>query len=74
MDKLMPDVHEGKSLTEAYRKYEKAQTAAKIADLERQLAAQKQNAENKAASPGSQRDSGGRKTKSEYDDFMEAFN
>lgn len=73
MDKLMGDVHGGKSLTEAYRAYEKAQTAAKIADLERQLAAQKQNAENKAASPGSQKDSGGRRTKSEYDDFMEAF-
>lgn len=71
--KLMDDVHGGKSLTEAYRSYERAKTAAKIAELERQLAAQKQNAENRAASPGSQKDSGGRRTKSEYDDFMEAF-
>lgn len=73
VDKLMDDVHGGKSLTEAYRNLERAQTAAKIAELERQLAAQKQNAENRAASPGSQKDSGGRRTKSEYDDFMEAF-
>ena len=74
MDQLMPDVSDGVSLTVAYRKMEKAQADARIAELERQLAAQKQNAENKAASPGSQKDSGGRRTKSEYDDFMEAFN
>lgn len=74
MDQLMPDVSDGVSLTAAYRKMEKAKADARIAELERQLAAQKQNAENKAASPGSQKDSGGRRTKSEYDDFMEAFN
>jgi hypothetical protein len=73
MDKLMPDVRGGKSLTAAYRNMEKAEADAKIAELERQLAAQKKNAENRSASPGSQKDSGGRRTKSEYDDFMEAF-
>lgn len=73
MDKLMIDVSGGKSLTAAYRNLEKAQADARIAELERQLAANKKNAENRATSPGSQKDSGGRRAKSEYDDFMEAF-
>lgn len=73
IDKLMADVSGGKSITEAYRKLEKAQAEARIAELERQLAASKKNAENRTASPGSQKDSGGRRTKSDFDDFMEAF-
>lgn len=73
VDKLMDEVQGGKTLTAAYRNYERSQAEAKIAELQRQLAAQKQNAENRASSPGSQKDSGGRRTKSDYDDFMEAF-
>ena len=57
----------------AYRKYEAAQKDAKIAELEKALAAEKKNKENRASSPGSQQDSGGRREKSEFDDFMEAF-
>ena len=74
MDKLMDDVRGGKSLTAAYRSMEKAQAEAKIAELERQIAANKKNAENRAASPGSQKDSGGGRMKTEFDEFMEAFN
>lgn len=73
LDELMTDVQGGMSLTKAYQKRESAQKDAKIAELQRQLAAEKQNKENLASSPGSQKDSGGKRTKSDYDDFMEAF-
>lgn len=73
LSKLMPDVQKGKSLTESYRGYEAAQKDERIAELERQLAAEKQNRENRVSSPGSQKDSGGRRTKDEFDDFMRAF-
>jgi hypothetical protein len=71
--KLTADVQKGKSLTEAYRSYEAAQKDARIAQLEQQLAAEKQNKANRAASPGSQKDSGGKRSKSDFDEFMEAF-
>lgn len=71
--KLTPDVQGGASLLGAYQKYENAQKDAQIAELQRQLAAEKQNKENRISSPGSQKDTGGKRTKTEYDDFMEAF-
>lgn len=71
--KLMPDVHGGKTITEAYRAMEAAEKDAKIAELERQLAAEKQNKANRVSSPGSQKDSGGRQSKSDFDDFMKAL-
>ena len=46
---------------------------AEIADLQRKLAAEKQNKKNRSTSPGSQQDSGGRRVKTEYDEFMAAF-
>ena len=70
---LMPDIKKGLSMTEAYRNYEATQKDARIAELELQLAAQKQNATNRASSPGSQKDSGGRRTKTDFDDFMRAL-
>lgn len=73
VDKLVPDIQNGMSLSAAYRKYEKAQDTARIADLERQLAAKAQNDKNKKRSPGSQRDSGGRSPKSDYDVFEKAL-
>ena len=73
VDKLVPDIQNGMSLAAAYRKYEKAQDTARIADLERQLAAKAQNDKNKKRSPGSQRDSGGRSPKSDYDVFEKAL-
>lgn len=73
LDKLMPEVQSGTPLIKAYQKYELAQKDQKIKELQQQLAAQKQNKANAAASPGSQKDSGGRRTKSDFDDFLEAF-
>lgn len=71
--KLSPDVQSGKSLTEAYRDLEAAEKDARIAQLERELAAEKQNKINQTSSPGSQKDSGGRQAKSDFDDFMRAL-
>ena len=73
VDKLMPDIQNGMSLSAAYRKYEKARDAERIADLERKLAAEKKNAENKKKSPGSQVDSGSRQKADIFDEFMAAF-
>lgn len=74
LDALMPDVQGGMSLAKAYQKYETSKKDAQIAELQRQLEAEKQNKANLAASPGSQKDSGGKRSKSDFDDFMEAFN
>lgn len=73
VNKLLPDVQKGMTLTAAYRKYEKAQDAARIAELERKLKAVEQNAKNKRSSPGSQQDSGGRNSMSDYEEFEKAL-
>lgn len=73
VDKLVPDVQKGMSLSAAYRKLEKAQEAEKIAELERKLAAKQQNVKNRRSSPGSQQDSGGSRSKDPFDEFMAAF-
>ncbi len=73
LEKLMPDIEAGRSMLQAYGRYESAQKDARIAQLEQQLAAEKQNNANRASSPGSQQDTGGRKTQSDFEKFMEAF-
>lgn len=73
VDKLLPDIQNGMRLTAAYRKYEKTQDAAKIAELERKLSAKEQNDKNKRRSPGSQQDSGGRRAKSDFEEFEAAL-
>lgn len=73
VDKLLPDIKNGMRLAAAYRKYEKIQDAAKIAELERKLSAKAQNDKNKRRSPGSQQDSGGRRAKSDYEEFESAL-
>ena len=70
---LMADVQGGMPLINAYQKREDARKEAQIADLQRQLAAEKQNKRNRASTPGSQNDSGGRRVKSDFDIFAEAF-
>ena len=70
---LAPDVQGGMSLVDAYQKREQAQAQARIRELEQQLAAEKQNKRNRANSPGSQKDSGGKREKSEFDEFAAAF-
>lgn len=71
--KLTPDLQKGVSLSSAYRSLEKAQADAKIKELEEKLAAKVQNEKNKKHSPGSQKDSGGRRSRSDYDDFEKAL-
>lgn len=73
VSKLTPDVQAGMTLLGAYQKYVTAQKEARIAELERQLAAEKKNQENRSSSPGSQKDSGGQRGKSDFDDFLSAF-
>lgn len=80
VEKLSADVQSGLSFTEAYRKVQEAKAAQEvqalkdqIAELQKQMAADKQNKRNRASSPGSQKDSGGQRSKSEFDDFLSAF-
>lgn len=73
VDKLLPDIKNGMRLAAAYRKYEKSQDAAKIAELERKLSAKAQNDKNKRRSPGSQQDSGSRRVKSDFEEFEAAL-
>lgn len=72
-DKLMPDVQSGMTLTNAYRKLENARKDEEISQLKRQLEAEKKNSKNRANSPGSQKDAGGKTAKSDFDEFAEAF-
>lgn len=72
-NELMENVRNGMSLADAYQKRELARKDAEIAELKKQMAADKQNKKNHEKAVGSQNDSGGRRTKSEYDDFMTAF-
>lgn len=80
MKQVAKDVQGGMPLIKAYQKIEAAKKEAEaealraeIAKLQQQLEAEKQNRKNKASSPGSQKDSGGQKGKSDFDDFLSAF-
>lgn len=72
-DKLAPDIQEGMSMLGAYLKMENARQAAEIAELQRKQTAAEQNKKNREKSPGSQTDSGGQRAKSDFDEFMAAF-
>ena len=69
----LADIQSGMSLSNAYRKQEAAKKDAEIAELKRQLEAEKQNKRNRSNSPGSQRDSGGRRMTSDHDKFEQAL-
>lgn len=71
--KLAPDVQKGMSLANAYQKMLNEQKAAELKEQERKAAVAAQNAKNKANSPGSQQDSGGRRQKSGVEDFFAQF-
>lgn len=73
LEKLMPDVHSGMSLTSAYLKQENAKLLAQIDAEKQKQAAAKQNQKNRAKTPGSQRDSGGQNTRDAFDGFFDAF-
>ena len=71
--KLATDVQKGMSLSDAYAKHQADARDAEIAELKRQLEAEKQNNKNRAKAVGSQKDSGGKRGKSPEDDFFAAF-
>ena len=77
IEKMKPDVQSGMSMTNAYLKMENARLAAELdaqkQERERQQAAAAQNKKNRAKAPGSQRDSGGQRTKDAFDDFFDAY-
>lgn len=70
---LTPDVQSGMSFTEAYQKHQQTAAEQEIARLKQELEAEKQNKSNRARSLGSQKDSGGRKQKSEFEEFENAL-
>lgn len=70
---LTEDVRKGMTIADAYQKREDARKDARIAELEKQLAADKQNKKNKAKAVGSQNDSGGRRSRSDYESFEAAL-
>ena len=70
---LTEGVRKGMTIADAYQKREDARKDARIAELEKQLAADRQNKKNKAKAVGSQNDSGGRRSRSAEDDFFAAF-
>lgn len=70
---LMPQVQKGMTLTEAYQNLEIARRDEQIAQLQRQQEAAQQNKINRSSAISSQLDSGGRRSKSDFDDFMSAF-
>ena len=70
---LSKDVNAGSSISDAYQKMLNDQKDAEIAELKRQIEAEKQNAKNSLKSVGSQKDSGGKRGKNAEDDFFAAF-
>ena len=73
VDKLVPDVQKGMSLTSAYLKLENQRLKDEAKQRQQQDAAKKQNTKNRAKTPGSMNDSGGQRTKDAFDDFFGAF-
>ena len=73
VNKLMPDVQAGMSLTNAYLKMENARLAAELAEKQRKDAAADQNRKNRARAAGSQRDSGAQNHRTAEDDFFAEF-
>lgn len=72
-NELTEDVRKGMTIADAYQKRELARKDAEIAELKKQMAADKQNKKNKAKAVGSQTDSGGRRSRSDYESFEAAL-
>lgn len=62
VEKMMPDIQSGMSMTNSYLNLENARKDAENAELQRRLAASEQNKKNRSRTPGSMRDSGGSRT------------
>jgi hypothetical protein len=70
---MRPYVQKGMSMSTAYLMVEKAKLEAAAKQQAAAAAAKEKNRSNRAKSPGSQRDSGGQRTKDSADDFFAAF-
>lgn len=73
VNSLVDDVRSGMTMTQAYQKREAAKKDEEIRALRAELEAEKKNRENRASSPGSQKDSGAKRVKSQFDAFFSAF-
>lgn len=73
LDKLVPDVQGGMSLTTAYLKMENARLTAELAEQTRKLEAEKQNQQNRRRAAPGQTDSGGGREKDPFDAFFSEF-
>lgn len=73
VDSMLPDVQAGMSMTQAYQKQVTAKKDAEIQQLQAQLDAERKNRENRASSPGSQKDSGAKRSKSQFDAFFTEY-
>lgn len=73
IQKMKPDVQNGMSMTAAYLKMENARLKAEAEQQKQKDAAAAQIKKNRSKAPGSQRDSGGQRTRTAEDDFFAAF-
>lgn len=70
---LIDDVRGGMTMTQAYQRREAAKKDEEIRALRAELEAEKKNRENRASSPGSQKDSGSKRVKTQFDAFFGAY-
>lgn len=73
LEKLAPDVQKGMTLTSAYLKMENKRLSSELAEERRKLEAEKQNQKNKQKAAPGQTDSGGGRSKNQFDEFFSAF-
>lgn len=73
VDSLMDDVRAGMTMTQAYQKQEAAKKDEEIRRLTAELEAERKNKENRASSPGSQKDGGAKRAKTQFDAFFASF-
>lgn len=74
IEAMKPYVQNGMSMSSAYLMVENAKLQAANKQREAEAAAMAKNRKNRAKAPGSQRDSGGQKTRTAEDEFFAAFN
>ena len=73
LEKMMPDVQSGMTLTNAYLKLENARLQAELEAQKKQEAAAEKNRRNRGSSPRSQRDSGGKSAADDLAIFEKAL-
>ena len=73
LEKMMPDVQSGMTLTNAYLKLENARLQAELEAQKKQEATAEKNRRNRASAPRSQRDSGGKSAADDLAIFEKAL-